>query len=85
MAEPIVQDLACLDMLQQMLQTLNQVACDELLAQGHSLECSQALVEVANVSGKMYMFILEAQDAFTNRVIAGSNLHLVLEAETDED
>ena len=79
--ELVAEDIKSFEVLEQMLQTLNQVCCDELQAQGHSLECATALLEVANVSGKLYYFVNDCEDALTERVIAGSNLHIVLEAE----
>ena len=72
-------DLQCFDEIGTMLATINQVACDELRRQGHTLECAQMLCIVAQETGQLFHWAVDCQETMIKRVMP--KLHL---ADDDE-
>ena len=67
-------DAKCFETILTMIQTLNTVANDELECQGHTLECSQMLCEVTQVSGTLFLKYREFLNNMLERNIPTFNL-----------
>jgi len=70
----LVGDDKCFEMILTMLRTLNTVANDELECQGHTLECSQMLCEVTQISGTLFLKYREFLNNMLERNIPTFNL-----------